>query len=87
MALLKNNNNIAIFLTAILAMAVLLSSPYLAQGDIDSLCFPSQEGKPCDIQACNQVCKVKGYPDHDARCGHPPPGKGGNGEYCCCSPQ
>ncbi|KAF8712951.1 hypothetical protein HU200_028737 [Digitaria exilis] len=76
-------------MTAILAMAIrpILSSPYLAQGENDSGCFPwEEEGKPCDRQACNQVCMAHGFSDQDAGCGHPPPGKGGNGYYCCCLP-
>lgn len=54
----------------------------------DSNCFPWLEGKPCEIEAWNQVCEAQGYPNPDARCGHPPPGKGGgNGDYCCCYAQ
>jgi hypothetical protein len=32
-----------------------------------AIASPSQEGKPCETQACNQVCKAQGYPNPDVR--------------------
>ncbi|KAJ1267364.1 hypothetical protein BS78_07G050400 [Paspalum vaginatum] len=74
------------FVATLLMSMVLLPSPGPVRAHEDRNCFPLQ-GKPCEQQGCSQLCKAQGFVNPDARCGHPPPGKGGNGEYCCCYPQ
>ncbi|KAF8670039.1 hypothetical protein HU200_051230 [Digitaria exilis] len=73
MALIRSADAKALFMAAVLVMAMVLS-PYPAQGDKDN-CIDLR-GMPCNEETCVMACKSWGYVDPVVRC-EP-------NDLCCC---